>query len=272
MQDPETKGKVESTVGYVHRDCYYGCTVTDLASLNQQVRAWCDRVNQTVHTTTRMPPGERWLAEQPHLHPLPAKRPALFRVQSVQVTKESLFTFRQNQYSVPKDDARRRIRLEIYEDAFEAKADDQVLGRWPRTTAKGPMFLDPTHYAGRFTGFKRSALEHQFRTLCSRADTYLEGLANARGTSLRDQMQQIVGLAETYSSAELDEAMARGIQYGNDGYGSLHRILKTRRDAPEALPETPAPASEPPVPLPQIAVEVREPGYYATAGRTAAHG
>ncbi len=272
VQDPETKGKVESTVGYVHRDFYYGRTVIDLDSLNQQVRAWCDRVNQTVHTTTRMPPWERWLAEQPHLHPLPAKRPALFRVQSVQVTKESLFTFRQNQYSVPKDYARHRIRLEIYEDAFEAKADDQVLGRWPRTTAKGQMFLDPAHYAGRFTGLKRSALEHQFRTLCPQAHTYLEGLAKTRGASLREQMQQIVALAETYSSAELDAAMVRGIQYGNYGYGSLHRILKTRREAPEALPDIPTTSAASPEPLPQIAVEVRDPAYYANVGRRAAGG
>jgi transposase len=272
VQDPETKGKVESTVGYVHRDFYYGRTVTDLASLNQEVRAWCDTVNQTVHTTTRMPPWERWVAEQPHLRPLPAKRPALFRVQSVQVTKQSLFTFRQNQYSVPKDYARRRIRLEIYEDAFEAKADDQVLGRWPRTSLKGPMFLDPAHYDGRFTGLKRSALEHQFRTLCPRANAYLEGLAQTRGASLRDQMQQIVALGETYSSAELDEAMARGIQYGNYGYGSLHRILKTRRATPEALPDTPTPSAASSAPLPEVAVEVRDPAYYAAARRSAAHG
>lgn len=194
-------------------------------------------------------------------NPCPKQRPALFRVQAVQVNKESLFTFRQNQYSVPKDYARRRIRLEIYEDAFEAKIADHCLGRWPRITAKGQLFLDLAHYTGRFTSGKRSALEHQFRTLCPSAAAYLEGLATARGSHLREQMQQIVGLAEAYTREELSTAMACSVDFGNYGYGALHRILKTQRHAPDALPAVPH------APLPQVIVEARDPAYYAVDGR-----
>lgn len=113
---------------------------------------------------------------------------------------------------------------------------DQEVGRWPRTTQKGQRFLEPAHYAGRFQGEKASALEHQFRTLCDAAPTYLEGLATARGASLREQMRQIVGLAETYSRTELHAAMTRALAFKRFGYGSLHRILQTQQAAPEALP------------------------------------
>lgn len=129
---------------------------------------------------------------------------------------------------------------------------------------RGQLFVDPAHYAGRFQGHKRSALEHQFRTLCRQAEAYLEGLARARGTGLRDQMEHIVQLAETYSAEELGAAMARGIEFGSFGYGALHRILKLRRVAPAALPEAPkAPADTDRPRVPHVAIEERDPDYYA---------
>lgn len=272
VEDPETKGKVESTVGYVHRDFYYGSAFADHAALHQQARAWCDRVNGEVHTTTQAIPWDRWEAERPQLHPLPAERPALFQVQAVRVTKASTFTFRQNQYSVPKDYARRSLRLEIFEHAFRALAGDQEVGRWPRTTQKGQRFLDPAHYAGRFQGEKASALEHQFRTLCDAAPAYLEGLATARGASLREPMRQIVGLADTYSRTALHAAMTRALAFKRFGYGSRHRILQTQQTAPEALPAVPA-AGGPPLPgLPVVAVEQRDPAYYAQRQEGRRHG
>ncbi len=263
VEDPETKGKVESTVGYVHRDFYYGTPFADYAALHQQARAWCDRVNGEVHATTQARPWERWEAERAPRRPLPPQRPALFRVQSVRVTKASTFTFRQNQYSVPKDYARRTVRLEIFEHEFRALAGDQELGRWPRTTQKGQRFLEPAHYADRFQGTKRSALEHQFRNVCDAAPQYLDGLAAARGSSLREQMQQIVGLAETYSRTELQQAMTRALAFKNFGYGALHRILQTQQTAPDALPAVPAAARDSLPGVPVVAVAQRDPAYYA---------
>lgn len=272
VEDPETKGKVESTVGYVHRDFYYGTAFSDQAALQQQARAWCDRVNGEIHATTQAIPWDRWAAERPPLRPVPAEPPALFQVQAVRITKASTFTFRQNQYSVPKDDARRTLRLEIFEHAFRALAGDQEVGRWPRTTQKGQRFLDPRHYAGRFQGEKASALEHPFRTLCDAAPEYLDGLATAHGTSLREPRRQIVGLAETYSRTELHAAMTRAVAFKRFGYGSLHRILQTQQAAPEALPAVPT-AEGPPLPgLPAVAVEQRDPAYYAQRQEGRPHG
>jgi hypothetical protein len=226
-------------------------------------------VNGEVHATTQTIPWERVEAERPQFRPLPAHRPVLFRVQAVRVTKASPFTFRQNQSSVPKDYARRTLRLEIFEQEFRALAGDQELGRWPRTTQKGQRVLDPAHYAGRFQGEKLSALEPQFRTLCDAAPTYLEGLAAARGSSLREQRQQIVGLAETYTGAALQQAMARALTFKNFGYGPLHRILQTQQAAPEALPAVPTGGGSTLPGLPAVAVEQRDPAYYAQrqAGR-----
>ncbi len=66
---PQTKGKVERSVGVVRRDFWPGVRFTDLDDLNRQARAWCDALNARVHRTTHARPVDRWAAEG--LRPLP---------------------------------------------------------------------------------------------------------------------------------------------------------------------------------------------------------
>src|SRR5258708_24284923 len=66
---PQTKGKVERTVGVVKQSLWAGIAFTDLDDLNHQARACCARINQRVHRTTHERPIERWSQEP--LAPLP---------------------------------------------------------------------------------------------------------------------------------------------------------------------------------------------------------
>ena len=66
---PQTKGKVERSIGLVKSDFWPGVTFTDLDDLNRQARVWCDALNRRVHQTTHEAPVERWAKEG--LHPLP---------------------------------------------------------------------------------------------------------------------------------------------------------------------------------------------------------
>jgi len=66
---PQTKGKVERSVGLVKSAFWPGVTFTDLDDLNRQARAWCDALNRRVHATTHEAPLVRWAKE--HLRPLP---------------------------------------------------------------------------------------------------------------------------------------------------------------------------------------------------------
>jgi transposase len=67
---PQTKGKVERTVGVLKAGFWPGVRFSDLDDLNAQVLAWCERLNGQPHATTRVPPRERWAQEA--LRPLPA--------------------------------------------------------------------------------------------------------------------------------------------------------------------------------------------------------
>jgi hypothetical protein len=66
---PQTKGKVERSVGVIKNGFWPGVRFSDIDHLNDQARLWCDRLNQKVHRTTLKIPMDLWVEEQ--LAPLP---------------------------------------------------------------------------------------------------------------------------------------------------------------------------------------------------------
>jgi transposase len=66
---PQTKGKIERTVGVVKHNFWPGISFTDLDDLNRQAIAWCEQRNTRVHRTTHERPVDR-LPQEP-LAPLP---------------------------------------------------------------------------------------------------------------------------------------------------------------------------------------------------------
>lgn len=67
---PQTKGKVERSVGVIKHDFWPGVRFSDLEDLNRQARTWCDQINERIHRTTHQRPVERWAEEG--LRPLPS--------------------------------------------------------------------------------------------------------------------------------------------------------------------------------------------------------
>ena len=54
---PQTKGKVERSVGVVKHDFWPGVRFTEVEDLNQQAAVWCAQVNARVHRTTHRRPN-----------------------------------------------------------------------------------------------------------------------------------------------------------------------------------------------------------------------
>jgi hypothetical protein len=66
---PQTKGKVERSVGFVKQSFWAGISFTDLDDLNRQAHVWCERINSRVHRTTHERPIDR--RHQETLSPFP---------------------------------------------------------------------------------------------------------------------------------------------------------------------------------------------------------
>jgi transposase len=66
---PQTKGKIERTIGFGKKNFWPGVSFTDIDDRNRQATAWCERINSRIHGTTHERPSER--REQEPLMPLP---------------------------------------------------------------------------------------------------------------------------------------------------------------------------------------------------------
>ena len=63
---------------FIEHNFLAGRTFADLADLNAQARAWCDKVNATYKDHLHASPRELFAAERPHLQPLPLFIPEVY--------------------------------------------------------------------------------------------------------------------------------------------------------------------------------------------------
>ena len=97
MHDPESKGKVESSIKYLKHDFLYARPREDFEGLNRVVIQWCDEVaTEKRRGTTREPPSSRLADERRALGPLPIGPLPLFEQLTRQVRKDATFVFETN--------------------------------------------------------------------------------------------------------------------------------------------------------------------------------
>ena len=97
---PQTKGKVERSVGILKTAFWPGVTFTDLDDLNRQAWVWCDALNRRVHQTTHARPCDQW----PHegLRPVPQGWPwERFASEERKVSWDGYFSFDGVLYGLP---------------------------------------------------------------------------------------------------------------------------------------------------------------------------
>ena len=100
--DPQSKGKIESTVKYVKGN-FLNCRIyTGISALNNDALAWLERcANAKIHDTTKMIPNVVFSEEAKHLKPVPTlSEPPLPK--SAIVRKTNVVHYLQNRYEVPK--------------------------------------------------------------------------------------------------------------------------------------------------------------------------
>src|ERR1700688_1116063 len=146
---PETKGKIESTIGFVKKNFWPGIHFESLGDLNHQAHAWMEKVNHQVHATTREVPYDRLGKERLlGIDEQPAYDTSY--MEDRRVAKDCTLSYRGNRYSVPYRYAGKAVvvrepvaasRIEIYRD-LEVIAEPRLV------RGRSVMVMDPAHYAG----------------------------------------------------------------------------------------------------------------------------
>ena len=100
---PQTKGKVESGVGYVKKSFLSGRKANDLPDLQSQLREWVWQcANVRIHGTTHRRVLEHWQEEKAYLAPLMGRAPYPFAPEHPRkVSRDAFISYRGNRYSVP---------------------------------------------------------------------------------------------------------------------------------------------------------------------------
>ncbi len=99
--DANRSARVERPFSFIEKNFLAGRTFADLADLNAQARAWCDKVNGTYKDRLHGSPRELFAAERAHLHPLPLFIPEVYALHQRLVDVEGYVNVHGHRYSVP---------------------------------------------------------------------------------------------------------------------------------------------------------------------------
>ena len=123
---PQTKGKIENSIGYVKRDFLLGGAFSSLEDMNRQCLQWLNRVNATIHGTTNEIPLERLTRE--NLKSINGIRPYLVRREEYRkISRDAYISYRGNRYSVPYQFAGRDAVLELDETKISIRVGTEVI-------------------------------------------------------------------------------------------------------------------------------------------------
>jgi transposase len=250
--DPESKGIVENLVGYAKDDLLVPLELEQdpwaegIAGLNVRAEAWCDEVNEMVHSEIHAVPAERLQSERQLLGELPSLRLEVGpKPITRKVDKLSCIRFGSARYSVPNRligttvtvlvDERDRVLRVIEPVTGEVHAEHGLV-------APGETSIVDTHYdrprpdAPRRAARPRTPAEREFLALGLAAEQFLTGAAAAGVTKLGTEIAEILTLGAAHGTEPLLVALERAVAFGRWRADDVRSILATNGHAPRPTP------------------------------------
>jgi transposase len=145
--DPQAKGILERSHLFMRTNFEPGRRFANHHDFQVQFDAWCDRVNQRVHRTTRAVPTERLSEERTRMRPLPVLMPDTDRREVIRVLQQPFVRIDRNDYSIDPRFAGRRVELRVSQTHMTAGVLDtgELACRHRRQFAGGLTITDPAH-------------------------------------------------------------------------------------------------------------------------------
>jgi transposase len=146
---PQTKGKIESGIGYVRGNFLSGWQPDDLAGTRAQLFDWTARVaNQRLHGTTHRVVADAWEEEKPLLWPCEGRPPYPIVIQQLRrVARDAYVSYRANRYSVPWRAAGQEVFVRETDGYLEIVRDRELLARHPLCLDRHQVITLPAHHA-----------------------------------------------------------------------------------------------------------------------------
>lgn len=144
---PQTKGKIESTVGYVKRDFFLGGSFSSFSDINNQLQTWLKRVNALSNGTTHEVPIERLKLEE--LNPVEGV-PAyvINRECTRKIARDAYLSYNGNRYSVPYRFAGRVAKLQIGNNRIKIFVGSELACEHEILAGSGRICREKEHFQG----------------------------------------------------------------------------------------------------------------------------
>ena len=150
--------RVERPFWFIENNFLAGRTFASWEELNRQARQWCDKVNSTYKKHIRAVPRELFVQERPHLRPLPAWIPEVYRLHQRTVDVEGYVSVNSIRYSVPFSWIGRRVEVRETRDKIDIELDARHIVTHDRAlTPLSQRITLAEHKPPRGEGVKRNA-------------------------------------------------------------------------------------------------------------------
>lgn len=230
--DANRSGRVERPFSFIEGNFLAGRSFTGWEDLNQQARQWCDKVNSTYKKHLRAVPRELFVMERPHLQPLPAWIPEVYRLQQRLVDVEAYVTLHTNRYSVPVDWIGRRVEVRETKDRIEIQRDARQMVTHTRVAdAEHQRVLLPEHRPPRGQGIPRPDPHPEEQAILAAAPEiadYLAALKKHGRKTLTLALRQLLRLVREYPPEPLRAAVREAARYGLYDLDRLERMILRR--------------------------------------------
>jgi len=228
--DANRSARVERPFWFIETNFYPGRTFADLADLNTQLRAWCERDARTFRKHLGARPIELLAAEKPALKPLPLYIPEVYDLHHRMVDVESFVCLHVNRYEVPWDLIGRQVEVRESKDRVRIFHGAREVAVHPRVEAgleKRVVLPDgPERRRGRGPERNQPLREEVDLAALGTEVRELIGRLRARhgGRAVR-HIRELHRLYLDYPTEPFRQAVGRALEYGLTDLGRIERIL-----------------------------------------------
>ena len=230
--DANRSARVERPFWFIENNFLAGRTFASWQDLNQRAREWCDKVNSTYKKHIRAVPRELFVAERPHLKPLPAWIPEVYRLHQRTVDVEGYVSVNSIRYSVPVSWIGRRVEIRETRDRVDIELDARHIVTHDRAlTPLSQRITLAEHRPPRGEGVKRNAPHPEEQALIGAAPeiaAYVTALKQSGRKVVALALRQLLRLLREYPREPFLSAVAEAARYGLYDLDRLERMILRR--------------------------------------------
>ncbi len=234
LGDTNRSARVERPFDYIERNFYPGRTFEDLADLNRQALAWCERVNNKAPRGVRGSRNERFEEELPFLIKAPVFIPKVYEQKLVTVDVHGFVHLDGSRYSVPFSYLDKRVLVRKYRwvvqvfDGHKLLVEHPRFPEWERGQNRLPEHQYQREGRGRWGKSAPAPHEEELRAAGGFLAQMLDALITKHGGRATRAARRLHRLYLDYPEEILMPVLEEALEYGLTDLERIEKMVLVR--------------------------------------------